>query len=190
MCILLSLETANWIRVTKLLKQRKKKRIWPLETPWPPTLASTGAALRSSGPGLVSANAELGASAVVLLLIATVELAQLLLAHPPGFVGLGGAAGARGLGRLGTVAARRCPLEEVLRDAALQVLHGRRRRHADDPGMLEGLASRQTLAGLHRQDPLHKVFGQVGHTGPRLGETGRHRKYSYSFFKLNVIFLN
>lgn len=74
------------------------------------------------------------------------------------------------------MATRRRPLQEVLGDAALQVLHGRGGRHADDPGVLEGLAGRETLAGLHRQDPLHKVFGQVGHAGPRLrggGETQR-----------------
>ena len=44
-------------------------------------------------------------SAVVLLLVAAVELAQLLLPGPPRLAGLGGAAGARGLGRLGAVAA-------------------------------------------------------------------------------------
>lgn len=58
-------------------------------------------------------------SAVVLLLIATVQLTQLLLSHPSGFVGFGGTAGASGLGRLGAVAARGRPLKEVLRDTAL-----------------------------------------------------------------------
>lgn len=113
-------------------------------------------------------------SAVVLLLVAAVQLAQLLLSHPPGFVGLGGAAGARGLGRLGAVAARRRPLQEVLGDAALQVLHGGRGGHADHPGVLEGLARREPLAGVHRQDALHEVLGQVGHAGPRLGARDRN----------------
>ncbi len=45
-------------------------------------------------------------SAIVLLLISTVQLTQLLLSHSTGFVGFGGATGASGLGRLGAVAAR------------------------------------------------------------------------------------
>lgn len=83
---------------------------------------------------------RLRVSAVVLLLVPPVQLTQLLLAHPPGFVGLCGAAGACGLSRLGAVATRGRPLQEVLGDAALQVLHGRGGGHADDPGVLEGLA--------------------------------------------------
>lgn len=114
------------------------------------------------------AGCQASVSAVVLLLIATVQLAQLLLSHPPGLVGFGRAAGARGLGRLGAVAARRRTLQEVLRNTALEVFHGRGGRHADDPRVLEGLAGRQPLAGVHRQNALHKVFGQVGHARPRL----------------------
>ena len=107
-------------------------------------------------------------SSVVLLLVAAVELPELLLAGAPGLVGLGGAAGARGLGRLGAVAARRGSLQQVLGDGALQVLHGGAGRHAHHPGVLEGLAGGQPLAGVHRQHALHKVLGQVGHAGPRL----------------------
>lgn len=122
-----------------------------------------GAAL---SPEVLAAAATL--SAIVLLLVAPVQLAQLLLPKPSSLVGLGGAAGAGGLGRLGAVAARRRPLEEVLGDATLQVLHGGRRGHADDPRVLQGLSGGQPLAGVHRQDPLHKILGQVGHAGPRL----------------------
>lgn len=107
-------------------------------------------------------------STVVLLLISTVQLPQLLLSHPSSLVGFGGAAGASGLGRLGAVAAGGRPLQEVLGYTALEVLHGRRRSHADDPGMLEGLAGRESLAGVHRQNPFHEVLGQVGHAGPWL----------------------
>lgn len=120
--------------------------------------------------------AVIRSSAVVLLLIAQVQLAQLPLSHPPSFVGLGGAAGARGLGGFGAVAARGRPLQEVLGDAALQVLHGGRRRHADDPGVFEGLTSCETLAGVHGENPLHKVFGQVRDTGPRLERGDINRK--------------
>lgn len=34
--------------------------------------------------------------------------------------------------------------------------------------MLEGLAGCEPHAGIHCQNPLHKVFGQIGHTGPWL----------------------
>lgn len=44
-------------------------------------------------------------SAIVLLLVAAVELTQLFLPSTTGLVGLGGAAGACGLGRLGAVTA-------------------------------------------------------------------------------------
>lgn len=66
------------------------------------------------------------------------------------------------------MAARRRPLEEVLRYAALQVLHGGGRGHANDPRVLQGLSGCEPLAGVHRQDPLDKILGQVGHAGPRL----------------------
>ena len=108
-------------------------------------------------------------SAIVLLLVAAAEFPELLFAGPPGLVGPGGAAGAGGLGRLGAVAARRRPLQEVLGDGALQVFHGGRGGHADHPGVLQRLAGRQTLAGVHRQHPLDEVLGQVGHAGPGLG---------------------
>lgn len=105
---------------------------------------------------------------VVLLLIAPVQFPQLLLPNSPSFVGFGGAAGASRLGRLGAVAARRRPLEEVLRYATLQVLHGGGRGHANDPRVLQGLSGCKPLAGVHRQDPLNKILGQVGHAGPWL----------------------
>lgn len=89
------------------------------------------------------------ASAIVLLLIAPVQLSQLLLSHPPSLVGFGWAAGACGLGWLGAVAAWGRTLQEVLRYATLQVLHGRRGCHADDPGVLEGLTGVKSLTGIH-----------------------------------------
>lgn len=131
--------------------------LWPTPTLLPlegsvPSFAQTG---------------SLG-SAIVLLLVAAVELAELLLPGPPCLAGLGGTAGARGLGRLGAVAARRRPLQEVLGDGALQVLHGRRSGHADDPRVLEGLSSCQPLTWVHRQHTVNEVLCQVGHTWPGL----------------------
>lgn len=113
------------------------------------------------------------ASAIVLLLIAPVQLSQLLLSHPPSLVGFGWAAGARGLGWLGAVAAWGRTLQEVVRYATLQVLHGRRGCHADDPGVLEGLTGGKSLTGIHCQNTLYKVFGKVGHTGPWLQREDR-----------------
>lgn len=58
-------------------------------------------------------------SASVLLLVAQVELTQLPFPNPPRLVGFGGTAGAGGLRGLGALAARRGPLEKVLRDGTV-----------------------------------------------------------------------
>lgn len=107
-------------------------------------------------------------SAGVLLLVAQVELSQLPFPNPPRLVGLGGAAGARGLGGFGALAAGRCPLEKVLGDGAVQVLHGGGGCHADHPGVLQGLEGGHPVAGVHRQQAIDEILGQVGHAGPGL----------------------
>lgn len=107
-------------------------------------------------------------SAGVLLLVAQVELSQLPFPNPPRLVGLGGAAGARGLRGLGALAAGRCPLEKVLGDGTVQVLHGGRGCHADHPGVLQGLKGRHPVTGVHREQAIDEILGQVGHAGPGL----------------------
>lgn len=81
-------------------------------------------------------------SAVVLLLITAVELAELFLSSTPRLVGFGRTAGTCRLGRLSAMATRGRPLQEVLRYGALQVLHGGGGSHAHNPGVFEGLAGR------------------------------------------------
>lgn len=90
-------------------------------------------------------------SASVLLLVAQVELSQLPFPNPPWFVGFGGAAGTGGLCGLGALAAGRRPLEKVLRDGTVQVLHGGRGCHADHPRVLQGLKGCHPVAGVHRE---------------------------------------
>ena len=111
-------------------------------------------------------------SAHVLLLVAQVELSQLPLPHPPRLVGFGGAAGAGGLRRLGALAAGRCPLEQVLRDGTVQVLHGGRGCHADHPRVLQGLKGCHPVTGVHCEQTIDEILGQVGHTGPGLKHKG------------------
>lgn len=107
-------------------------------------------------------------SARVLLLVAQVELSQLPFPNPARLVGLGGAAGARGLRRLGALAAGGGSLEKVLGDGTVQVLHGGGGRHADHPGVLQGLKGCHPVAGVHREQAVDEVLGQVGHAGPGL----------------------
>lgn len=109
-----------------------------------------------------------GRSARVLLLVAQVELPQLPLPHTPRLVGLGGAAGAGGLSRLGALAAGGRPLEKVLGDGTVQVLHGGGGCHADHPRVLQGLQGRHPVAGVHRQQAVDEILGQVGHARPGL----------------------
>lgn len=90
-------------------------------------------------------------SASVLLLVAQVELSQLPFPNPPRLVGFGGAAGAGGLCGLGALAAGRRPLEKVLRDGTVQVLHGGRGCHADHPRVLQGLKGCHPVTGVHRE---------------------------------------
>lgn len=107
-------------------------------------------------------------SAVVLLLVAAVELPQLLLSDASCSAWLAGAAGARWLCWLCALAARRRPLEQVLRDAALEVLHGRRSSHANNPWVLERLTGRQPVARVHSEHAVNEVLRQVRHTRPWL----------------------
>lgn len=121
------------------------------------------------GVGDSKCDCRFPSSAIVLLLVAAVELPQLLLSDTPRSAWLARATGARWLCWLRALAARRCPLEQVLRNAAMQVLHGRRGSHANNPGVLERLAGRQPLTRVHSEHTVNEVLCQVGHTRPWLG---------------------
>lgn len=115
-----------------------------------------------------------GGSAIVLLLVTQIELPKLSLSHSARLVGVCRAAGTCGLGRFGALAARGGTFEEVLGDGTVQILHRGRGCHAHHPRMPQGLQCSHTGAGVHCQQAVNEVFGQVGHAGPGLEAKDKH----------------
>lgn len=115
-----------------------------------------------------------GGSAIILLLIAQVELPQFTLPNTAGLVGARGAAGTCGLGRFGALATRRSTLEEILGDGSMQILHGRRGCHAYYPWVSQGLQCSHPCSRVHCQQAVNEVLGQVRYTRPGLEAKDKH----------------
>lgn len=60
------------------------------------------------------------------------------------------------------------PLPEVLGNGSMEVPHGGAGGHGDHPGVVDGLVSSQPGSWVQKEQAPNKVFGEVGHWGPRL----------------------